>query len=267
MTSGGDARGRPSASGRGAAAACAGLSVLITGASRGIGRGLAEGLSAAGARVTLVARSERALRQVAEGITSNGGEAHWVTADVTDPGQVKAAVAEAAERFAALDAAIVNAGASVDVPAFELSPEDWRRIIDVNLTGAFFTAQAAGLAMRGRGGSIVFTTSTFAHVAMPLRSAYAASKAGVSHLTRALALEWAPEGIRVNAVGPTATLTDLNRERLSQPAIRDAVVARIPMGRLLEPSDLVASVAFLAGPESAMVTGQSLLVDGGWTIQ
>jgi 2-deoxy-D-gluconate 3-dehydrogenase len=167
----------------------------------------------------------------------------------------------------ALDAAIVNAGASVDVPAFDLTPDDWRAIVDVNLTGAFFTAQAAGRAMRGRGGSIVFTTSTFAHVAFPLRSVYAVSKAGVAQLTRALALEWAPEGIRVNAVGPTATLTDLNRERLSVPENRDRVVSRIPMGRLLEPNDLVAAVAFLAGPESSMVTGQSLLVDGGWTVQ
>jgi 2-deoxy-D-gluconate 3-dehydrogenase len=171
------------------------------------------------------------------------------------------------ERFGALDAAIVNAGASIDVPAFDLTPEDWHKVLDINLSGAFFTAQAAGRAMRGRGGSIVFTTSTFAHVAFPLRSAYAASKAGVAHLARALALEWAPENIRVNAVGPTATLTDLNRERLSQPEIRDRMVARIPMGRLLDPTDLVAAVAFLAGPESSMVTGQSLLVDGGFTIQ
>jgi NAD(P)-dependent dehydrogenase (short-subunit alcohol dehydrogenase family) len=121
--------------------------------------------------------------------------------------------------------------------------------------------------MRGRGGSIVFISSTFAHVAFPMRSAYAASKAGVAHLARQLALEWAPENIRVNAVGPTATLTDLNRARLSQPAVRDAVVARIPLGRLLDPTDLLGAIAFLAGPDSAMVTGQSLLVDGGWTIQ
>jgi NAD(P)-dependent dehydrogenase (short-subunit alcohol dehydrogenase family) len=251
----------------GAASACAGLSILVTGASRGIGRGLAEGLAAAGARLTLVARSEDPLREVAEGISTSGGEAEVAAADLTDPAAAKAAVAQAVERFGALDAAIVNAGASIDVPAFDLTPEDWHKVLDINLSGAFFTAQAAGLAMRGRGGSIVFTTSTFAHVAFPLRSVYAASKAGVAHLARALALEWAPENIRVNAVGPTATLTDLNRERLSQPEIRDRMVARIPMGRLLDPTDLVAAVAFLAGPESSMVTGQSLLVDGGFTIQ
>jgi NAD(P)-dependent dehydrogenase (short-subunit alcohol dehydrogenase family) len=104
-------------------------------------------------------------------------------------------------------------------------------------------------------------------VAFPLRSAYAVSKAGVAHLARQLALEWAPEGIRVNAVGPTATLTDLNRERLSQPANRDATVAKIPLGRLLEPEDLIGAVAFLLGRDSAMITGHSLLVDGGYTIQ
>jgi 2-deoxy-D-gluconate 3-dehydrogenase len=251
----------------GAAAACAGLSVLVTGGSRGIGRGLAEGLAAAGARVTLVARSAEALETAAGGIADAGGEAHAVAADVTDPATIARAVEEAVERFGGLDAAVVNAGATVDVPAFDLTPEDWRRIVDVNLTGAFFTAQAAGRAMRGRGGSIVFTTSTFAHVAFPLRSVYAASKAGVAQLAKALALEWAPDGIRVNAVGPTATLTDLNRERLSVPENRDRVVSRIPLGRLLEPHDLVAAVAFLAGPESSMITGQSLLVDGGWTIQ
>lgn len=250
-----------------AAAGCAGLSILVTGASRGIGQGLAEGLAAAGAKVTLVARSEPALRAVAEGIAAAGGHAEAVVADVTDDAALGEAVARAVDRFGALDGAVVNAGASVDVPAFDLSADDWRRILDVNLTGAFLTAQAAGRAMRGGGGSIVFTSSTFAHVAFPLRSAYAASKAGVAHLARQLALEWAAEGIRVNAVGPTATLTDLNRERLSDPAIRDALVAKIPMGRLLDPADLVGPVAFLLGPASAMVTGQSLLVDGGFTIQ
>ena len=155
---------------------------------------------------------------------------------------------------------------TVDVPAFDMTEADWRRVLDVNLSGAFFTAQAAGRAMRGRGGSVVFTSSTFAHVAFPLRSAYAVSKAGVAHLARQLALEWAPERIRVNAVGPTATLTDLNRERLSQPAIRDAIVAKIPLGRLLQPEDLIGAVGFLLGRESTMITGQSLLVDGGFTI-
>jgi NAD(P)-dependent dehydrogenase (short-subunit alcohol dehydrogenase family) len=252
----------------GVADACRGLSVLITGASRGIGRVLAEELAAAGVRVTLAARSESALIEVADAIAAAGGTARWIVADVTDPEAVAAATAAAVESFGRLDGAIVNAGAAVDVDAFDLTPDDWRRIIDVNLTGAFLTAQAAGRAMRGRGGgSIVFTTSTFAHVAFRQRSAYAASKAGVAHLARALALEWAEEQIRVNAVAPTATLTDLSRHRLSQPAIRDAVVARIPMGRLLEPGDLVGAVAFLLGPGSAMVTGQSLLVDGGWTIQ
>jgi len=243
------------------------LSVLVTGASRGIGRGVAEGLAAAGAKVTLAARTQDALREVADGIAASGGTAEVAVADLTGPEAAQAAVAQAVDRFGALDGAFVNAGVSVDVPAFEISEADWRRVLDVNLSGAFFTAQAAGRAMRGRGGSIVFTSSTFAHVAFPLRSAYAVSKAGVAHLARQLALEWGPERIRVNAIGPTATLTDLNRERLSQPAIRDALVANIPLGRLLEPEDLIGAVAFLLGRESAMVTGQSLLVDGGFTIQ
>ncbi|HTE62132.1 MAG TPA: SDR family oxidoreductase [Solirubrobacteraceae bacterium] len=251
----------------GAVSACDGLSILVTGASRGIGRAVAEGLAAAGADVTLAARSQDALREVADGIAASGGTAEIAVADLTGPEAARDVVAQAVDRFGALDGAFVNAGVSVDVPAFEISEEDWRRVLDVNLSGAFFTAQAAGRAMRGRGGSIVFTSSTFAHVAFPLRSAYAASKAGVAHLARQLALEWAPERIRVNAVGPTATLTDLNRERLSQPAIRDALVAKIPLGRLLEPADLIGAVGFLLGRESAMVTGQSLLVDGGFTIQ
>lgn len=251
----------------GAASACDGLSILVSGASRGIGRTVAEGLAAAGANVTLAARSQDALREVAGGIAASGGTAEVAVADLTGPEAARDAVAQAVDRFGALDGAFVNAGVSVDVPAFDISEEDWRRVLDVNLSGAFFTAQAAGRAMRGRGGSIVFTSSTFAHVAFPLRSAYAVSKAGVAHLARQLALEWAPESIRVNAVGPTATLTDLNRERLSQPAIRDAIVAKIPLGRLLEPEDLIGAVAFLLGRESAMVTGQSLLVDGGFTIQ
>ena len=261
------AQGEDRGYGSGAAAACDGLSILVTGASRGIGQVVAEGLAAAGARVTLAARSPDALREVADGIAASGGAAAVAVADLTGPDAASEAVAQAVDRFGGLDGAFVNAGVSVDVPAFDLSAEEWRRVLDVNLSGAFFTAQAAGRAMRGRGGSIVFTSSTFAHVAFPLRSAYAVSKAGVAHLARQLALEWAPEGIRVNAVGPTATLTDLNRERLSQPAIRDALVAKIPMGRLLDPGDLIGAVGFLLGRESAMITGQSLLVDGGFTIQ
>jgi NAD(P)-dependent dehydrogenase (short-subunit alcohol dehydrogenase family) len=251
----------------GAVSACDGLSILVTGASRGIGRTVAEGLAAAGANVTLAARSQDALGEVAGGIAASGGAAEVAVADLTGPEAARDAVAQALDRFGALDGAFVNAGVSVDVPAFDLSEEDWRRVLDVNLSGAFFTSQAAGRAMRGRGGSIVFTSSTYAHVASPLRSVYAVSKAGVAHLARQLALEWAPEGIRVNAVGPTATLTDLNRERLSQPANRDAAVAKIPLGRLLEPEDLIGAVAFLLGRDSAMITGHSLLVDGGFTIQ
>ena len=166
----------------GAVSACDGLSVLVMGASRGIGRGVAEGLAAAGAKVTLAARTQDALREVADGIAASGGTAEVAVADLTGPEAAQAAVAQAVDRFGALDGAFVNAGVSVDVPAFEISEADWRRVLDVNLSGAFFTAQAAGRAMRGRGGSIVFTSSTFAHVAFPLRSAYAVSKAGVAHL-------------------------------------------------------------------------------------
>jgi NAD(P)-dependent dehydrogenase (short-subunit alcohol dehydrogenase family) len=253
--------------GRGAVSACAGMRVLITGAGRGIGAGLAEGFAAAGARVTLVARSTDQLEAVVDRIRAAGGHAAAVRADVTSPEEIRAAVASAVEAEGGLDAAVVNAGATVDVPAFDLDPEEFRRIVDVNLTGAFLTAQAAGRAMRKGGGSIVFTTSTLAHVAAPLRSAYSASKAGVAQLARSLALEWAAESIRVNAVAPTATLTDLNRERLSEPELLAGALARIPLGRLLTPEDLLPAVAYLVGPESQMVTGQTLLVDGGWTIQ
>jgi NAD(P)-dependent dehydrogenase (short-subunit alcohol dehydrogenase family) len=247
----------------------AGRVCLVTGASRGIGRVLAESLAGAGAKVVLVARSEADLAEVADMIGGAGRDAGFAAADLTEASGAQHAVAAAIDRFGRLDVAVLNAGVLAYSSAYDLSPDEWDFMLDGNLKSVFLSAQAAGRQMRaqGGGGTIVAISSNLASVAYPQFAAYAAAKAGVSQLVKALALEWAADGIRVNAVAPAACVTDMNRSVFEEPAYRDAVVGKIPLGRLLEPDDLVGPVAFLASPAASMITGQTLLVDGGWTVQ
>lgn len=241
--------------------------VGITGSSKGIGRALALGLAAKGAKVALLSRDQERIQDVATEIARAGGAALPITTDVTDEASVRNAVDGIVARYGALNGMIANAGVAEVAPAMDTSVDSFRRVVEVNLIGAFISArEAARIMLAATGGSIVIIGSTFATSAVIDWASYSASKAGAVQLGRVLALEWAHRGVRVNAICPTATVTDQNRELFKDDEFREAIVSRIPLGRLLEPEELVDAAAFLLSDGSTMVTGQALYVDGGWTL-
>lgn len=242
------------------------LSLWVTGASRGLGRALAEGLAAAGARIALTSRSSAELHQVAHEMKTRGADVLVVPASVSDPSEVARAAAQIGERWGALDGLVNAAGVSpVFSSAEQVADEDWRLVIDTNLTGSFLCARAAFSLMRERGGSIVNVTSVHGQVASPRLSAYCASKGGVEMLTRALALDWTGFGIRVNALAPGYFETEMTVALRESDKWRDVLLRRTPLGRFGQPDELLGATAFLVSPASSYVTGTTLTVDGGWT--
>jgi 2-dehydro-3-deoxy-D-gluconate 5-dehydrogenase len=243
---------------------------LVTGAGRGIGRALAEGLALSGADVAItelpeqLAAGEAAAREIAE---ATGRRCRAFALDVRRVDIIDALVGEVGEVFSRIDVLVNNAGVQVLRSALEVSESDWDAVLDVDLKGVFFCARAAGRRMIAQGtpGSIVNVASQMGLVGYFQRAAYCSAKAGVVNLTRVLALEWAPHGIRVNAIAPTFIRTPLGEQTLKDEAFRKDILARIPLGRIGEPEDVVGSVVFLASPASALVTGHTLAVDGGWT--
>ena len=245
----------------------AGRTVLVTGAARGLGRAMAEGLAAGGAAVVLVDRDDPGIRSLAEGLSAEGRQALAVAGDVTDAALAAMAVRRAVERFGRLDGLVNNAGINQVAPSAEADLATWRRVLEVNLFGSFVMCQAAARHMLAQGrGSIVNIASIHGHVGPALHpaSAYAASKAGLVGLTRALAAEWGRHGVRVNAVSPGSIRTEMTRTRLNDPDYRAAVLARSPIQAIGEPRDLLGAVYYLLSDASRMVTGQSIVVDAGW---
>lgn len=239
---------------------------LVTGAGRGIGSTIARGLAGAGAHVALAARSRDEVSRLAEELSADGRtmSAHFV--DVQDLASIDRLVGEVVDRHGQIDILVNNAGAKVNEPAEDVTEEAWDRVLDTNLKGAFFVAQAVGRHMLERGsGKIINVASTYAVVAARNRTTYAISKGGLLQLTRSLALEWASRGINVNAIGPTSTETPMNAELFADPAWRETALEKIPAGRFATPEDLIGPVLFLASAASDMVHGHLLLVDGGWT--
>ena len=241
---------------------------IVTGGSRGIGSSIARGLAAAGADVTIAdlpqrqADSARTLALIQE----SGGFAQTLDVDATDPDQTRNAVSRTVSDKGRLDIMINNAGVILRSSALDLTPAQWDHVQNVNLKGVFFGCQAAAREMvKTGGGRIVNTASELAFVVPKshISATYIASKHGVVGLTRALAVEWAQHGIRVNAIAPGPTNTDMMAPTVNDPQRLAATVAEIPADRMVQPDDLVGAVLFLVSDLSAMVTGHVVLVDGG----
>ena len=234
------------------AAPLAGRAAIVTGASRGIGRAIAEKLEELGADVATIQRNE--------------GPGRFVRADLEDVEATERAVGEAIERLGQLDVCVCSAGTIFRAPALELPVEELRRVLEVNVVGAFVVSRAAArrFVEQGSGGRIVHIASMMSFHAGINTLAYAASKGGVAQLTKAQANEWAPLGIRVNAVAPGWVQTELTRPLQEDPQRFAEISARIPVGRWASPGDVAGAVAFLCLPDSEYVNGHVLAVDGGW---
>ncbi|MGE0725409.1 MAG: SDR family NAD(P)-dependent oxidoreductase [Alphaproteobacteria bacterium] len=240
---------------------------LVTGASSGLGHHFALTLAKAGARVALAGRRTDRLHAVAREIGAGGGHAASVSIDVIDPDSIRAGLLKATATLGAIDILVNNSGVANAKPAIEMSVEEWDGTLDTNLRGAFLMAQAVAKDMvaRGRGGAMINIASITAIRTAGQLSAYAASKAGLVHLTAQLALEWARHGIRVNAIAPGYIETEINRSFFASPA-GEAVIRRIPQRRLGRPEDLDGALLLLASDAGRYMTGSTITVDGGHVV-
>jgi 2-deoxy-D-gluconate 3-dehydrogenase len=242
---------------------------LVTGAGSGLGQASAVALAQAGADVTLteLPGKEAAALETVRMIEAAGRRGLAVPLDVTRLGMIDEAVDRVLKQFGRLDILVNNAGINVPRLALDVTEDDWDRVLDVNLKGVFFAAQAvAKRAMVPQGGGkIINIASQNGVIGYFFRAAYCSSKAGVVNLTRVLALEWAKYHINVNAIGPTFLETPLTRPMFENAEFKADVLSRIPLGRIGKPEDVVGAVVYLASPAADLVTGHTLLVDGGWT--
>jgi 2-deoxy-D-gluconate 3-dehydrogenase len=241
---------------------------IVTGASQGIGRTLAIALAQAGADVALVSRTRSDLEAVAQEIEAAGRKALVMPADLRDVSQIRKRVDEVHTTFGKIDILINNAAWTATVEALEATEEQWDQTLDTSLKAVFFASQAVAKIMIQQGrGKIVNIGSTLGRTAFARRSVYGAAKAGVHHLTRVLALEWASKGISVNAVAPCITETPTRRGLFERPGYKEwATGQMLPIGRWAQPEDLIGATLFLCSSLSDMVVGHVLMVDGGWTI-
>ena len=248
-----------------------GTVAVVTGGANGIGRATVLALIEAGARVVIVDRDETAGLGLVEEIAARGGSAWQASADVAHEGEIEALFARVVEREGRLGILVNNAGTALRKPAVELPVPDWDAVVAVNMTGVFLCSRAAARHMiaAGQGGAIVNTSSIMGLSGGGLypNISYQTTKGAVVNMTRALAVEWAPHRIRVNAVAPTYVRTGFIAPLLAQPELIRKIEAMTPLGRLAEPEEVAAAIAFLASPAAAMITGHTLPVDGGFLAQ
>jgi NAD(P)-dependent dehydrogenase (short-subunit alcohol dehydrogenase family) len=240
--------------------------VLVTAAARGLGRATALACANAGADIALGLRRKESGKALADEIAAMGRRALPLQMDMESLDEIRGAVAEAHAHFGKIDVLVNNAGVSPESPAKDVPEGDFDYMVRVNLKGTFFASQAVGrLMIERRYGRIVNMSSQAGVIALPGEPIYCMTKAAINHLTRCLAVEWGPYNINVNAVAPTFIETDGTRAALSSPNFERDILANIALGRVGQPMEVAGAVVFLASPAAAMITGATLLVDGGWS--
>lgn len=243
-----------------------GKTAIVTGGGTGIGQGIAAGLAGAGATVVLCGRRKATCEEACRTIEqATEARAYAYACDVTDKNEISGLVKAVTERFGDIHVLVNNAGVCSDYHVLELPEEEWDRVIDTNLKGYFLFSQAVGKVMaRGRSGVIINIGSQLGDVAKPHRAHYTAAKGGVKMLTKALAVDLAAYGIRVNAVAPGPVDTAMAKPALADPAIKAKILERLPLGRIGQPEDVAGAVVFLASEAASFITGVTLYVDGGY---
>ena len=241
-----------------------GKTAFVTGASRGIGRGVAVSLAQAGADVALIGRDTAALDETLAGVKATGRRALAIKTDVTSAGSIEAAVTQTVKEFGKIDTLVCNAGVQRLKPFLDMKQDDWRSLISTNLEGAIMTMQAVGKGMvEQKGGSIITMSSIYSFVGAPWNSIYCMTKGGLAQLSKALAVEWARYNVRVNAICPGWIETDLTKPYMQDQKTVDAGLRQIPLRRFGKPEDIGPMAVYLASDEASFVTGQSYVIDGG----
>jgi len=245
-----------------------GRTAMITGGSRGLGQAIAWAFADEDANVAVLGRDEEALRATTAGVEERGRKAMALAGDLTDVSAIPRLFDQVEAQLGDCDIVVNSAGLQGDRPALDVTEEIYDAVVDINLKALFFCCQEAGRRMieRGSGGKIINLGSTFSLVGAQNFSVYCATKGGVLQLTKCLAIEWAKHGVNVNAIGPTATMTDMMRPLLEDPEFSAVFMPKVPAGHLPDPSDIGRAAVFLAGPDSNMVHGHLLMVDCGFTI-
>ena len=241
---------------------------VITGASKGLGKQMAESLAAEGAAVALVARNKELLEGVAAGIGQQGGKAEVIVADVTDESAVSDVARQVSEKLGVCDILINNAGINNRKSVDEFTLKEWNEIVAVNLTAPFLMCRALVPEMKkARWGRIINMTSIMSHVSLPQRTGYSATKAGLLGMTRALALELAPWQITANGISPGPFATEMNRAIIDDPEKNAQFLARIPAGRWGKVEEIGRLAVYLCSEEAGFITGTDIVIDGGWLAQ
>jgi NAD(P)-dependent dehydrogenase (short-subunit alcohol dehydrogenase family) len=240
---------------------------VITGSGQGIGKQIAIQLAADSYAIVIADIREEVAQQVAAELKTSGHKAAACRVDVTDPNSCNEMISRAVDQFGRVDVQVNSAGISKPGPSLDVTPQDWQRMIDIQMNGTFYCCQSAGRQMvqQGEGGCIVNISSILAEAAFPQRASYCSAKAAVNMLTKVLAIEWAEYQIRVNAVGPAHTATEMTRINAARGLYDIATITkRIPMGRLASVEDIANGVSFLCSEKASFITGQVLYVDGGY---